>query len=562
MTDKKNAERMEILQRRLQRVEDILRRRAKNVLQAGVSKAKKVHAKTQKISPKTKRKILVRGAIVTGAVAIAGLFGQVHKIIEDSKENKSTQDSIALVLKTLQENVETQKNDIYSKKYKITDEKSFIQLYKTALPLIQLSMMPTEIMILEAYDDRNGNSPNTIGLGSWWYPADGNPKSSEWVHFSNYAKKHPKLKITGDQAMALVDGWYQYREDGRILTTMYNKLKGSELSICEFTAAATTLYNNEKLGWEFCDYIQKNYKNPIKCAYKLTTLEPPSCKNGILCRHTHEALLYLNLDNYATHLPYLKIKEGTNSKNKKYYTTSVNQISAEMCRKVQKDLAKGGTKEAKELKRKICGYICKGGRTFTQVIKKNISNPELRAQMTNYGTETTLLYEEAQGESIYTQALQQYADGNYKQALTLFNNVLSQGYDGADIHSDMSIAYYNLGDYENCIQESRKVLATGERHLYAFANYNAGKAYEAMENYDRAAKNYHRAVVMAEEYNMNDAVYQKAAQRVDSVIKSRQPRGDENIPQKQKKTPQLTTQKKYAPLPRNLKQLRQSRGEK
>ena len=84
------------------------------------------------------------------------------------------------------------------------------------------------------------------------------------------------------------------------------------------------------------------------------------------------------------------------------------------------------------------------------------------------------------------------------------------GFDGADIHNDMAITYYNLGEYENCIKECQEVLKTGEKELYPAANYNAGKAYEKLGNPAKALKNYQ----LAQQRDPDEKAYQSAVLRL------------------------------------------------
>lgn len=71
-----------------------------------------------------------------------------------------------------------------------------------------------------------------------------------------------------------------------------------------------------------------------------------------------------------------------------------------------------------------------------------------------------------------------------------FQKIIDGGHDGPDLHNDLAITYYHLGQYQNCIDESVKVLKSGETELFSAANFNAAKAYEALGNIDRAIINY------------------------------------------------------------------------
>ncbi len=425
---------------------------------------------------------------------------------KNSPNNNQAQNNITIV-QTPQKTTEAE-NAQLNKKYKIDDLKSFHQLYNDALNFMTLSMFPTEVLVNEAYTD-NGKTINTIGLGSFWFPKNGNPQSSEWILTSDYVKKN-KIKLSGPQAIELTDGWYRHRENGRVYKDMYKRLKGCELKAHEFAAIATVMYNNEVNGKELCDFVKKNYKNPTKCAAKIMELKPQNARfnDGILKRHAHEALIYLNCNDYAEKIPYFMVKKGTNSKGKTYYVTSVTQLSPQDCRPMQQALENGNTKEAELLAQKIENYRCKDGKTVYKIAdQNNISH------LYSYIGQDVSFYEMSRmnlAENSYQQALDYYKNKDYEQALSCFKNMRENGFDGADIHNDMAITYYNLGEYENCIKECQEVLKTGEKELYPAANYNAGKAYEKLGNPAKALKNYQ----LAQQRDPDEKAYQSAVLRL------------------------------------------------
>lgn len=398
------------------------------------------------------------------------------------------------------------------KHYKITDNESFKQLYKDAFPLLIQSMLPTEILVCKPYSD-NGKTINTLGLGSFWYPKNGDPKSSEWIKTSQYVKnqtkKGKKISITGTQAVALADGWFCHREGGRIYKTMMQKLKGAELTINEFAAIASCIYNDETKGKDFCDFVRENYKDPLKCAAQLASLKPknPRFDDGIKKRHTHEALLYLNVNNYKDKIPYFQVKTSINSRNQEYYVTSVTQLNPNDCDKLVADLAAGSTNEARILADKISNYYCKDGKSLME-----INNEHLLAEYIPFEDKTLNLQEydkHKQAGEMYKKALASYQEGNYEEALSGFQKMIAQGFNGADIHNDMAVTYYRMGRYKDCIAECKEVLKTGEKEEYAKANYNAGLAYEEMRQYPNAHKNFK----IASNLEPNNKTYQKAVAR-------------------------------------------------
>ncbi|MBO6281877.1 MAG: hypothetical protein J6N49_05040 [Alphaproteobacteria bacterium] len=401
-------------------------------------------------------------------------------------------------------------NKKLSKTYKITDEASFKQLYEDALPLAQLTMFPTEVLVLNAYSDNGGKVSNTIGLGSYWYPADGNPYSSRWVATSKYARQHKKLRVTGDKALQLADGWCRYREGGRIYKAMYNRLKGCELKINEFAALYSRVYNSEKYGLEVCSYVHDNYRNPVKCAYKIMCFQPGAkFRDGIIKRDASEALFYLNHNGYVSKMGELKVKKGINSKGNTYYVTSVTQLNPAVCEEMRNGLARGNLAPADKVCRQITQYMPKGGRSVRQIINSEIKDADTRDALLKYDSQTAN-YAEVKADKDYQKAMEKYASADYEGTLAILQGIVNQGFDGADIHNDMAITQYHLGHYDDCIAECRKVLNTGETEFYAAANYNAGLAYEQKGDKDRALMNYK----LAQNRNPDRPEYKNAVMRL------------------------------------------------
>ena len=470
---------------------------------------KKFHFANSKTKNTIDKKVvpyICKGAlksIIPLAMYSGAKFG-LNKSAETKENNKETPN--ITIVQSAEETAPKESSQL-SKKYQINDLKSFHRLYSDALNFMALSMFPTEVLVNEAYTD-NGKTINTIGLGSFWFPKDGNPQSSEWILTSDYVKKK-KIKLTGPQAFALTDGWYRHRENGRIYKDMYKRLKGCELKAHEFAAIATVMYNNEVNGKELCDYIKDNYKDPLKCAAKIMDLKPQNSRfnDGILKRHAHEALIYLNCNNYAEKIPYFIVKKGTNSKGKTYYVTSVTQLAPQDCHPMQQGLQKGSIQEAELLAQKIENYRCKGGKTVYKIAdQNNVSH------LYDYIGKDVSFYEMSRinlADNSYQQALQYYQNKDYEKALSCFNQMRENGFDGADIHNDMAITYYNMGEYENCIKECQEVLKTGEEELYPAANYNAGKAYEKLGNKEKALRNFE----LAAQRNPEEKAYQNALKR-------------------------------------------------
>ena len=410
----------------------------------------------------------------------------------------------------------------YQQKYKITDEKAFAQLYEAALPMAQLALLPIE-NLKGFYCDNNSGVINTCGIGSYLFPENGDPTSQKWIKTAEFYKQNNETEVTADLSFCLIDGWCRFRnrqKDGfdTMYQAMYRKLEGCELSANEFAAILSCSYQNESTGLNFCDFVRENYSNPIECARKLMCY--PS-EYDLRSRRTHEALVYLNLDDYVSCLPSLLYKENANPK--KSDATSVNQIKSALCDKAKNDLAKGKTDGLREAKDNICGYVNKNAKTLTQFVSEKVGNKELCHKLLggfSYGIAIT--FNQAFKDWQYKKALENYNDGNYQEAMQGFKNLVMNGAQGADLHNDIARTHYQLGNYQECIDECRWVLNSGEKEACCAANYTAGQVYEELKNYSKASQNYHRAAVLAEEFGEDTNVYEDAAQRMDTEIKNHQ----------------------------------------
>lgn len=444
------------------------------------------------VRPKIKKALLtasITTILSTSALAAIKYSDKIGNFFEKVKTEQNE--------KKQAKKIETAQN----KKYKITDKQSFDELYNAAFPLIIKSMLPTEMLINKGYSDNNKGVPNTIGIGSYWYPKNGDYKSPDWTKTSDFLKKHPNHEITSKQAKDLADGWFRYRENGRVYNNMYKLLQGCELTIYELSAIASCYYNNEAKGACLCNYVHDNYKNPVKCANYIINLEcnDPNFKDGIFKRHVHEALLYLNIENYQQKIGMFLLKENKG----KFCGSSVTQLSVAQCNELREDMNKGNLNVAKKTAQCIFNYVCKNG-TSVDEITGNCFND----------VDYTMAEIRKTSSSMYEAALTSYNNGDYEKARDGFQKMISAGYSGADILNDLAITQYHLGEYNECIATCQKILETGEEGQYSPANFNAGMAYEKMGKLSRAYENYK----IAAERNPDVLAYQTAANRVATTI--------------------------------------------
>ena len=394
-----------------------------------------------------------------------------------------------------------------TQKHKITDKESFDKLFNDAFPLIVSSMLPTEGLVLEPYSD-NGTVSNTIGAGSYWYPAGSNPDTTVWVLAAEYFANKDTV-ISGDHAVDLIKGWVKSREGGRVYDRLYKNLKGAEISVNEFAAIFGVAYNNENNGAKLCKFVKEHHDDPIACAQKIISFKPnKQFEKGIAKRHLHEAYLYLNFDDYALKIYDMKYYSGVNSKGRKYIVTSVTQLPDKDIETGLAAINSGDREKIIKEQNKICNYVKKGAVTISELLAKYMSsdyNMHLQEYNVLHLCDGTISYDGAKkllsADDQYKQALAHYekaremekkgdkkAKEEFAKALDGFQEMQKEGVHGADLSNDIAITYYHLGDYKKCIEESKKVVKTGETEAFAAAYYNMGLAYRELNNPTEAKK--------------------------------------------------------------------------
>ncbi len=97
-------------------------------------------------------------------------------------------------------------------------------------------------------------------------------------------------------------------------------------------------------------------------------------------------------------------------------------------------------------------------------------------------------------DDLYADAIAEYRDGNYKSAAKKFEDMAQKYPKNALLHNDLATTYNELGKYEKAIEQARIVLDMKDVTQYGAALYNAGVAYEAIGNIERALLNYRQAV--------------------------------------------------------------------
>ena len=400
------------------------------------------------------------------------------------------------------------------------------ELFDMSLNIIFAELVLEEVPMTNAYDDHGKykGRKNTIGTGSTYCPLDvkdwDNPDAN-WYHLYTNPKTFENRTVTYQEMLQLVVGWAKYRtktqnpNSGKfvthktILERMFDELQGAALRPNEFAALFCAVYNNENNISKLCPYIKDHYDDPIACANKIMMWSKTGAANGGTCdRCEFEALVYLNANNFCDHIMELYTKP---LKTTGYSCVNVKGVAQQTLTRTNY------TTYSNNALSKYRGVVYSGGVCTRDVCTRTgwlFANP--------LPIDTT---QENELQKSYDDAIKVYKQKNYEKALELFLELESQGASGADLWNNIAITYYNLKQYDNCITYCKKVLETTEYGEYAKACYNAGLAYEALKNYDRAILNYEKALTYYQEYGVSapdpkvdyEQIYQKAKERVEAA---------------------------------------------
>lgn len=116
-------------------------------------------------------------------------------------------------------------------------------------------------------------------------------------------------------------------------------------------------------------------------------------------------------------------------------------------------------------------------------------------------------------EDLYASALSNYNQGNYEVAINIMEDLIKNNPENALLHNDLALFYNRIGNYDEAIKHTKKVLnEIGDKSQYGAALYNAGFAYEQQGLFEQSLQNYRLALA-----NGNRAA-SKAVSRVSTKI--------------------------------------------
>lgn len=424
-------------------------------------------------------------------LGLAGLLAA--STIKATATEQKTRDKIEI-----KSNATTTQKNAFTKTYKITDRASFNKLWNDAKPFCVPVLILSENWRQDFHHDKGytNTTPNSVCAGLYYYPKNGDFNSKTWIktrqYFINYQNTHngrsPKNRTPRDIRDG-VYGWGQSMENGRHLTELYNILVGCDLTINEFAAIYSHYFHtgNVNAVIKIASIKKDNkIKNKSLAGAKALLDTEPTKLPGLKSRFMHEALVFLNTDDYCYDLFSLCVDC--------HLGTSINACPDEYNNVKDGKLTNAN---AQIIKDKICNYTVKNGKQIKYLCRQ-INDANIMA----FCITTKKSKQIDERDVIYQKAMAAYNKQDYKTAKKFFIQVMDKHGEGPDLWNDMAITYYNLGDYENCIEMCRRVLQSGKNNEYAKACFNAGKAYEAIGNYTKSLQNYEAALKYYNQYGV------------------------------------------------------------
>ena len=384
-----------------------------------------------------------------------------------------------------------------NKKHKIPPYKNgsdFDKIYQEALPLIQIALQPTEVMVLIPYDDRGGNDINTVGVGCCYVPPDGNVKAKKWVHMRQYFPNHPEYTVSGDLATDLVGGSFDNRDYAAINRSIHKNLTGKSVNLKRIAVAYSIALNNPKRGREFCEFIKDN-TDDFACMEKIMSFVPASCSEGIACRRVHEALMLLNRNDYISKIPDFYIAKYPNG-----YITSVTQIGGKNAKRFKKAVMDRDMKVIDEI----------------QILREEIYNDELRAKLLCFSDVSTK-YTGIEPFALTEEVMSAYKNADFQKAIKAYEELHVHGYGHNDsIYAIAADSYFKTGNYDRCLSICKTFVNSikDSPHKKDILRL-AGAAYENKGNNFRALANYKASAILDKD---NEAI-KGAIKRIEPLLK-------------------------------------------
>jgi hypothetical protein len=234
-------------------------------------------------------------------------------------------------------------------------------------------------------------------LGSYYYPIDGNPESSKWVLVSSYIENNGSIEIDGVLAVALVDGWARHFDDGRVYKNMRENLMGAEINIAEFSSIFTCYYSSEHFGREFAIFVCENYDDPYACASKLLSLSPQNeFEAGINIRRLHEALKYLNCNDYNKKLDDLIVENRCKPNGNEFYTSSIYRLNQTDFLRFKNAIVEEDKGVITSISDKVCSYKGKGNCNTVEEIYNENNMGKAVSVITASNADKTITFNQAQ----------------------------------------------------------------------------------------------------------------------------------------------------------------------
>jgi hypothetical protein len=346
-------------------------------------------------------------------------------------------------------------------KISIKDESDLLKAFDQTYYQILQTFTIDEVMRLKAYSD-NGKNLNTIGIGSYYMPANNNPYSKDWITTTKYLNKYPDVKnngITADYVIKLPIGWCFTRDGGRIAKNMRKALDGCSVKPNEFVAMFSCWYNNESCGMTACNAFKNNPNNTNAYVREFLNTLPKNKQFdlGLMKRRIFEACIMLNVEGMYDKLGELKVKDGVNSAGKLYTLTAAYAgLSEEMVKQVYEQL-KGPKKNVREILKPAAKAILdwKQKDDACKTVQQVLDGHNIQSENC---FRSALQEKTSQQQKLWNLAIKAMEKDDNNNALNLLNQLQISGYHKADMYLCKAQACYNSGDYQECRQACRAAL--------------------------------------------------------------------------------------------------------
>jgi len=104
-----------------------------------------------------------------------------------------------------------------------------------------------------------------------------------------------------------------------------------------------------------------------------------------------------------------------------------------------------------------------------------------------------------------------FDQGNFEKAIKYYNDTLESGNNSDKVMYNLSICYFEIGDYNSSIELANKIISSDDKIMSNLSLFNRGNCFHELKEYKKAEKDFSKIISLFP-FN-SDAYYNRANAR-------------------------------------------------